>query len=63
MQADNGVERTATNLRNKSNGMNVKRLVVREELMKLQIGETTELPLSDGDIAKLTRRWRHCLHH
>lgn len=52
-QAENGVDRTATNLRNKSNWMNVKRLVVREELMKLQIGETTELPLSDADIVKL----------
>lgn len=52
-QAENGVERTATNLRNKSNWMNVKRLVVREELMKLQLGGKTELPLSKSDIVRL----------
>lgn len=41
---------TATILRNKSNWMDVKQLVVRDELMKLQIGNSTELPLTSEQI-------------
>ncbi len=41
----------ATAVRNKADWQAVKRLVIRDELMKLQIGDVTDLPLSQSDIA------------
>lgn len=45
-----GEQLNATALRNKSAWTNVKRLVIRDELMKLQIGDVTDLPLTESDI-------------
>lgn len=47
---------TTTQLRNKGDWGAVKRLVVRDELMKLQIGGKTDLPLSDAQFAELSKR-------
>lgn len=47
---------TATNLRNKNDWTAVKNLVVRDELMKLQMGGSTNLPMDDQQIAELTRK-------
>ncbi len=51
MKCESGENLKATLLRNKADWMEVKRLVVRDELMKLQIGEMTDLPLTEGDVS------------
>ena len=47
---------TITQLRNKGDWGAVKRLVIRDELMKIQIGGKTDLPLSDAQFADLAKR-------
>lgn len=47
---------TATELRDKTTWADVKRLVTRQELMKLKISGKTDLPLSDEQISELRNR-------
>lgn len=50
---ESGQPLTATLLRDKSNWPAVKQLVVRDELMKLQIGDVTDLPLTENEIEQI----------
>ncbi len=47
---------TATKLRDKNTWADVKRLVTRQELMKLKIGGKTDLPLTEDQIQELKNR-------
>ena len=47
---------TTTELRNRGDWNSVKNLVVRDELMKIQIGGKTDLPLSDAQFAELSKK-------
>lgn len=52
-QYKSGNPLTATLLRVKSNWTAVKQLVVRDELMKLQIGDVTDLPLTPAELEQI----------
>lgn len=50
---NSGKAPTASNLRNKANWMNVKRLVAREELMKMQMGGKADIPLTSEELKNI----------
>lgn len=52
-QYESGNQLTATMLRDKSSWTAVKQLVVRDELMKLQIGDVTDLPLTPTELEQV----------
>lgn len=47
---------TATNLRNKSDWDPTKKLVIRDELMKIQMGGKTDLPINDAQCSELLNK-------
>lgn len=53
---NSGKPLTASNLRNKGNWMNVKKLVVREELMKMQFGGKSDIPFTSDELKSVSKQ-------